>query len=184
MQEIPSLKNYLIVGLLGLVVALVLGVEPVQRVFNEATQRGTLKGVENFMGYSSSDLLSEEAVRATCVTAFQKPLYRGDHATGRAGPRFEQRRVAWGGNLENKTADHVTTWVKITVSVFDAEGEEQEFVADTSIWIDPLDDAEFLVELPETAPAQFEELDFCDLEDPAPKNCMSWGVTEVKGLSI
>lgn len=178
------MKNYIIGGLLCLVVALVIGVEPLQRFVNEATNRGALRGVETCLSYSKSELLSPETVRSACVTAFQKPLYDNDRASGRAGPRMDQQTVSWGGILENKTPDHVTTWIQITVSIYDAEGNEQEFSAETPIWIDPLDQAEFKVELPEVTGEQFDNLESCDLEDTAPKDCMSWGITEMKGLKI
>ncbi|MCE8417413.1 hypothetical protein LZ190_01590 [Rhodovulum sulfidophilum] len=178
------MKNYLIVGLLIIIAALVIGIEPVQRVINEATRKGTLSGIENCMSYSSSDLLSERAVRATCVRTFQKHLYHNDYATGRAGPRINQQTVGWGGTLENKTADHVTTWVKISVGIFDVEGNEQEHFAETPIWIDPLDEAEFRVDLPDVKHEQFESFEFCDYNDPAPKACVTWGVIEIMGVTI
>ncbi|MBL3565386.1 hypothetical protein JMM59_10275 [Rhodovulum sulfidophilum] len=178
------MKNYLIVGLLIVIASLVIGIEPVQRVINEATRKGTLIGIENCMSYSSSDLLSERAVRATCVRTFQKHLYHNDYATGRAGPRINQQTVGWGGGLENKTADHVTTWVKIAVGIFDVEGNEQEYFAETPIWIDPLDEAEFRVDLPDVKHEQFESFEFCEYNDPAPKACVTWGVIEIMGVTI
>jgi hypothetical protein len=177
-------KNYLIGGLVCLVVALVVGVQPVQKVINEATNRGTLRGGETCMSYSSSELLSKEALRATCVSAFQKRLFGGEYASGRAGPRPEQRSIRWGGILENKTPDHVTTWVRVSVSIFDVDGTEQEVFAETPICIDPLDEAEFSVELPELEPQQFENLEFCDHESEEPKSCMGWGVINIMGVSI
>ncbi len=178
------MKNYLIGGLMCLVVALIVGFEPLQRVVNEATNQGTLKGVESCMSYSHSELLSAEAVRATCISAFQRRLYRGEYATGRAGPSIKRGSVSWGGVLENKTYDHVTTWVQISVSVFDDKGVEQEYSAETSIWIDPLGETEFEVELPDIEPAQFERIDFCEHENSTPSACMAWNVTDVMGLSI
>lgn len=183
-MEIGQLKNYLIVGLLIIIAALVIGIEPVQRVINEATRKGTLSGIENCMSYSSSDLLSELAVRATCVRTFQKHLNHNDHATGRAGPRMNQQTIGWEGTLENKTADHVTTWVKISVGVFDAEGNEQEFFSETPIWIDPLDEAEFSVDLPDVKHEQFESFEFCEHDDPAPKACVTWSVVGIMGVTI
>ncbi|WP_187429719.1 hypothetical protein ROLI_010340 [Roseobacter fucihabitans] len=178
------MKNYVIGGLVCLVIALVIGVQPVQKVVNEATNRGTLRGVETCMSYSSRELLSAEALRATCVSAFQKSLYGGEHAAGHAGPRADQRGVSWGGVLENKTPDHVTTWVRVSVSIFDPDGTEQKVFAETPIWIDPLDEAEFLVELPDLEPQQFENMEFCDYEVEEPKSCMGWGVTNAMGVSI
>jgi hypothetical protein len=178
------MKNYLIVGLMILVAVLVIGIEPVQRTINEATQKGTLKGIESCMNYSRSDLLSEQAVRATCVMTFQKRLFHNDHATGRAGPRMNQRNVGWGGILENKTPDHVTTWVKISVSVFDEEGTEKKYSAEIPIWIDPLAEAEFSVDLPDAKQEQFESTEFCGHDNPAPKACFTWGVVETMGATI
>ncbi|AZQ66054.1 hypothetical protein EF888_02290 [Silicimonas algicola] len=178
------MKNILIVGLACLVAALVFGVEPVQRAINEATYQGTLKGVETCMDYSRSELLSKEAVRATCVSTFQKRLYDNDHATGRAGPRMNQQTVGWGGILENRTADHVTTWVRISLSIFDADGNAQEISAETPIWIDPLGEAEFRVDLPELEPEQLENINFCEHESIAPKSCMTWGVVDMMGVAI
>ncbi|WP_170377288.1 hypothetical protein [Ruegeria atlantica] len=178
------MKNYIIVGLACLVAVLVIGVKPVQRAINEAINQGTLKGVETCMSYSDSELLSTEVIKATCVTTFHKRLYHNDHATGRAGPRLKQQTVSWGGVLKNKTPDHVTTWIQISVSIFDEKGEEQEYSAETPIWIDPLNEAEFQVELSDLESGQFENLDFCDHEDSAPAACMTWGVTDVMGLSL
>lgn len=178
------MKNYLIFGLLVLVAALAIGIEPVQRTINEAMRKGTLKGVESCMNYSNSELLSEEAIRATCVSTFQKRLYRNEHATGRAGPRMDQGSLGWGGTLENKTPDHVTTWVKISVIIFDEAGKENEHFTDTPIWIDPLGKAEFSVALPDVEAEQFENFKFCDLDDAEPKACFTWGVAEVMGVTV
>ena len=116
--------------------------------------------------------------------AFQKPLYATDHATGKAGPRIDQRSANWGGLLENKTHDHVTTWIRLSFSIFDVEGSEQTFSAETSIWIDPLAQAEFRVELHDANAEQFDNLEFCESKDAAPKSCISWGITEMMGLSL
>lgn len=178
------MKNYLIVGLMCLLAALVFGVAPIQRVVNEAIHKGTLRGVENCMKYSSSKLLSEEAVKAMCVEAIQKSLYHNDHATGRAGPMLNQRTVGWGGTLKNKTPDHVTTWVKISVSIYDADGTEQEHFAETQIWIDPLDDAEFKVQMPDLKHEELEDTEFCEHNESTPKDCMTWGVVDVMGVSV
>lgn len=178
------MKNYLIGGLICLVAALVFGVDPVQRVINEVTNRGTLKGVERCMDYTKSELLSQDVVRATCVQSFHNRLYIPDLATGKAGPRIDQGEVGWGGTLENKTPDHVTTWIRIAVTIFDAEGTKQEVFAETPIWIDPLGEAEFRVELPDLEREQFDHIAFCDEDDEAPKACMQWGVPGVMGLAI
>jgi hypothetical protein len=177
-------KNYLIGGLICLLAVFIIGIEPIQRMINESTKQGTLRGVETCMVYSSSELLSEDSVKATCVGAFQKKLYTDGLATGRAGPRNDQKTVSWGGTLQNKTSDHVTTWIQVSVSIFDADGAEQEFQAETSIWIDPLNEADFRVELPELEREQLESIEFCDHEDTEPKACMTWGITEIMGLTI
>lgn len=176
------MKNYLIVGLTCIIAALVIGVDPLLRMINEATRQGTLGGVEACLDYSSSDLLTDDAVKATCVTTFQRRLYGNEYASGRAGPREIGRDIGWGGSLQNKTPDHVTTRVKISVSVYDANGDEQEVFAETPIWIDPLSEAEFSVELPDLKREQFDDIEFCDFDDTKPTGCMTWGVTEVMGL--
>lgn len=179
-----KLKNYLIGGLICLLAALFFGVEPVEKVITEAIYKGALKGVEACMDYSGSALLSDEAVKKKCVRDFQKRLYQSDHATGRAGPLINQRSVGWGGTLENKTPDHVTTWIEISVRIFDTEGTEQEYLARTTIWIDPLDEAEFRVDLPDLESEQVEGIEFCEHDDLKPKACMTWGVVRVMGLTI
>ena len=178
------MKNYLIGGLICLVAALGFGIEPVQRVINELTNRGTLRGVETCIDYSKSALISQDAVRATCVQSFQNRLYVPDVAIGQAGPRMEEGKLGWGGILENKTPDHVTTWIQIAVTIFDTDGTKQEVFAETSIWIDPLGETEFRVELPELEREQFDKIQFCDIDDENPKSCFGWGVTDVKGLAI
>jgi hypothetical protein len=97
---------------------------------------------------------------------------------------LDEGTVSWGGVLENKTPDHVTTWVRVSVSTYTEEGTEQEFFAETSIWIDPLGKADFRVKLPDSKEDQFEKLDFCEHDDAAPKSCMSWGVIDAMGLRI
>jgi len=172
------------VGLLCLVAALVLGIKPVQKTMNEFANGGTLRGVETCISYSSSDLVSPEAIKARCINAFQKRLYRNEHATGRAGPRRGRDNLFWGGRLENKTADHVTTWVQISVSIFEDDGTETEIFGETPIWIDPLDAAEFEVELPELTDEELKGKDFCEHDMEERASCFSWGVTDVKGLKI
>jgi len=91
-------KNYLIGGLICLVAALVFGFKPVQRVINEATNRGTVRGVETCMDYLKSELLSRDTVKTTCVQAFHNPLYIPELVMGQAGPRMDQGKVNWGVN--------------------------------------------------------------------------------------
>lgn len=178
------MKNYLIAGLFCLVAFFAFGFEPVQQYINETTRQGTLKGVEECIAYSGSGLISENAVKIACVSAFQKTLYNGDLATGRAGPRNDKHSVRWAGTLNNKTTDHVTTWIKVSVSTFDSKGVEQAYHAETSIWIDPQNEAKFEVELPELEPKKLENLEFCDHEDLKPKECMTWGISNIQGLTI
>ena len=178
------MKNYLIVGLIGLVAALTIGVEPVQRFMNEAVNRGTVRGVENCMSYAKSELLSQDAVKASCVEAFHERLDLPDLASGEAGPRLDQGKMTWEGVLQNKTADYVITWILISVIVSDAEGKKQEVLAETSIWIDPMGKADFQVELPNLKPEQFHAIDFCDPDVQTPKACMVWELVHVKGVSI
>ncbi len=177
-------KNFLIGVLSCIVVALVIGFEPLERAINETLHMGTVRGVENCIDYSSSGLLSDESIRETCTIAFQRRLFHNDHATGRAGPRANRSSVDWEGVLENRTSDHVTTWVEVAVSVFDEDGVEQEFTAETSIWIDPLSEAEFRVELRDFDAALLDELEFCERDAGAPTSCMTWGVVGMMGLSI
>lgn len=178
------MKNYLIGGLICLVAALTIGIEPVQRFMNEAVNRGTLRGVEKCMDYSKSELLSQEAVKASCVQSFHRRPNLPGLATGQAGPRIDNEVVGWAGRLENKTSDHVTTWIEIVVILFDKEGKEKEFFAETPIWINPLGEAEFRVEFPDLEPKRLDELKFCDRDDEAPMDCMDWGVADVMGLAI
>ena len=175
------MKNFLIGALTCLVAALAYGIEPVQRYVNEAANRGTLRGVEKCVEYSKSELLSQDAVKASCVNEFHKRLYVPYVASGLAGPREEEGRLGWGGTLENKTGDHVTTWVQVSVSIFDADGKEQESVGETPIWIDPMGESDFHVELPDLKPEALGTLGPCDLDDQAPKSCVSWGITGVLG---
>ena len=183
-MESILLKNYLIGALVCLVATLAYGIEPVQRLMNEVVNRGTLRGVEKCMEYSKSKLLSQDFVKASCIEAFHKRLYLPDLASGKAGPRVDQGLVGWEGNLENKTADHVTTWIQIGVSIYDKDGKEQEVFAGTAVWIDPMGEAKFQVEFPDLKPEQFDAIDFCELDDQEPKGCMAWGISDLRGLSI
>lgn len=178
------MKNFLIGVLSCLVAALAFGVEPVQRLVNETVNPGSVRGVENCLEYSRSELLADDIVREMCVRTFQRRLFNTDHATGRAGPRGGQSEAVWGGTLRNNTTDHVTTWVSIAVSIFDTDGVEQEYTAETTIWIDPLGEAEFRVELPDVEPTIFDDLEFCDHDELMPTDCMNWGVTGAMGLSL
>jgi hypothetical protein len=183
-MENTKVKNYVIAGLICLVVALAYGIKPVQRVTNEIANRGTLRGVETCIGYSRSELLSQDAVKAACVQSFQNRLYDPNLATGQAGPKISQEKLGWGGTLENKTNGFVTTWMRIAVTIFDADGAKEEVFAETPIWIDPLGKAEFFVELPDLDRENLDGIEFCELGDEAPKSCIAWGITEVRGLSI
>lgn len=123
------MKTYLIGALICLVAALTYGVEPVQRIVNEAANRGTLRGVEKCMEYSKSELLSQDAVKASCVKVFHTRLYLPDLATGKAGPLVEEGMAGWEGILENKTADHVTTWIQVRVDIYDKDGKKRRHSA-------------------------------------------------------
>lgn len=177
-------KNLLIVLLGCLVLGLATGFEPIKRTVNEALYRGSLKGVENCIGYTRSELVSEQATRDGCTTRFQKPLYDSNLAMGTAGPRTDDASVKWVGTLENRTPDRVTTWIEIAVKIFDSEGNEDEYTGQTQIWIDPQNEAEFLVEMPDLNPKALDELEFCDDETTSPKACMAWGIVGLMGLTI
>lgn len=103
---------------------------------------------------------------------------------GKGGPQFDQEKVNFAGTLANKTPDHVTTWIGISATVYDAEGTKQEVLAETPIWIAPMGEADFLLELPDLKREQFDDIKFCELDDKAPKACVVWDMTEVKGLAI
>ncbi len=81
--------------------------------------------------------------------------------------------MSWGGTLQNKTPDHVTAWMRLAVSICDADGTEKEFSADTPIWIAPLDEAEFSLELPDLDREQLDNIKFCDHDNLAPTSCMT-----------
>lgn len=158
--------------------------QSVKLAVNEALHAGTLKGVENCVAYSKSDLMSAEATRYVCIDNFQKNLYDGDLATGRAGPDDYSGRVNLSGSLENKTSDFVTTWVQLYLKLYDATGTEKEFQAETYIWIEPHSTADFSVELLNLKPDGVETTMFCDVDDTSPKSCMRWGVAKIKGIEI
>lgn len=177
-------KNYVIVGLTCLIAAMIIGVQPVQRAINEAFYRGTLTGVDKCISYSDTQLISSEAMRAACVSLFQRSLFSDEHAKGRAGPGYTEEGVIWVGNLENNTPDHVTTWIRLAVTIYDAKGIEEKFMGDTSVWVDPLGDSDFRVDLPDLTRDMVDATEFCERDAPSPMSCMRWGIVEVKGLSI
>ncbi len=163
---------------------LIIDFPKVQQTANEALRDGTLKGVEACVEYSKSELVSAETTRNACSARFQNPLYNNDFATGRAGPAFEAGAVLLKGSLENKETSHVTTWVALSFSIFDAEGKESEFPADIFIWIEPRSSTEFSVALPDLEPEKVRDLKFCDLDDENRKSCMSWGMKGIQGIEI
>jgi hypothetical protein len=183
-MQTGKIKNYLIGGLLCIVLMLAFGIKPVQRVMNEAVKRGTVNAVEICLDYTRGELLSEEAAKVVCASNFQKRLLGSEYAFGRAGPRLVLDELRWGGTLRNDSVDHVTTWVQIAVYVYDENGSEQKILADTQIWLEPMGETEFEVEISDLTEEQINDLDFCDLDMPNPKSCFSWGVVSVKGLSI
>lgn len=177
------MKNYIIGGLVVLVAALVFGVTPIQRAANETLFSGTLKGAEWCMSYSNSELLSREAVKGRCAAAFQKRLFAGD-ASGRAGPRLKKKYVGWGGELKNKTTDSITTSVSVGLALFDADGKETKFFAETPIWIEPLSKADFHVDFPTLNADQIKEFEFCDRDAPKRQSCFDWWVHDIFGLTL
>jgi hypothetical protein len=40
------------------------------------------------------------------------------------------------------------------------------------------------VDLPDLDGNQLDNLEFCELDDAAPHDCIRWGITDVKGLSV
>lgn len=178
------MKNYLLAGMACIIAAMAMGIDPVLRFVNETSNRGTLKGVENCIEYEQSELISEESVKALCVQKFHRPLYLQELATGKAGLRAEGDAVSLEGKLENKTPNHVTTWVKLLIFIIDDEGKEKEVFAETSIWIDPTSEAEFKLEFPDLAPKEFENLAHCEEENSAPMSCFGWSIAEIMGLAI
>lgn len=178
------MKNYIIAGLVCAVAALSFGIESIQKIVNEAANHGRLKGVDRCLAYTNSELLSPDAVRSSCVATFQKRYFVVGMAGGKAGPRPEREGASWSGSLDNETSNYVTTWIEITVSVFDQAGEETTFVADTSVWIDPMDTVDFAVQLVDATWDDFENTEFCDLEASERTNCMAWTISDLMGLAI
>jgi hypothetical protein len=184
LTEQDMLKGYLIGALISLVAIFCLEIEPVLQILNEVANKGRLRGVNWCIVYGKGTLLSEEALRAGCVQSLQKRLYLPNLASGKAELTVEEGEVGWGGMLENKTPDHITTWMQIVVIIFDADGKKQEVFAETPIWIDPLGVSEIRVAIPDLKPEQFEALDVCEDDEETPKACFSWAITDVMGLSI
>lgn len=178
------MKNYLIAGLALLVVAYAYGLEPLLRVTNEAINRGTLRGAEKCIGYSESDLMSEDAVKARCTKIFQKRLYGREYVEGYAGPRIDGDVISWGGSVKNKTSSHVITGLEVSVGIYDEDGKEKVFRAETPIWIDPLGEAQLKLEVPELTRQHFEGIGFCEEGDETDKSCFDWGISTVMGLAL
>ncbi len=178
------MKNFIILICLCAAAYILYDLQSVKLALNKSLRDGTLQGVENCVAYSRSELVSVETTRNVCVENFHIELFDGDFATGRAGPKDMSGEAGWAGTLENKTAGHVTTWVRVSVSLFDADGKEKEYEANTYVWIEPQSSTNFQVGLSELAPSELKSVEFCDRDDGSPKSCVSWGIVRIKGIKI
>lgn len=158
--------------------------QSVKQLANETLRDGKFTGVEACVAYSESDLVSAQTTRNACSERFQKRLFDGDFATGRAGPKTRSGSVYLEGSLENKLSNHVTTWVELSFYIFDLDGKESKFYTDTYVWIEPRASYEFSVALPDISAEDVRDLEFCDHDDESPKSCMSWGVRGIKGVEL
>jgi hypothetical protein len=70
------------------------------------------------------------------------------------------------------------------VTIFDEDGKEEEAFAETPIWIDPMGEAEFIVEIPDIEADQLKNIVFCEVDAASPKSCLAWGVVDLMGLSV
>lgn len=180
------MKNFVILLTVGTAAYLLSTLLPVKIALNESLNGGTLKGVENCVTFSASELVSPETTQNACVAKFQKQLFDGDLVNGRAGPRFKDGKVFLGGNLQNDTTGHVTTWVRAYLGVYDEKGNKKEFSGETFIWIEPQSTTALNVELYGIERNELEDLEFCprDEEESTHASCIYWGVSRVMGIEI
>ena len=176
---------------IGLIIAaifggwlLINGVTPIKRTVNEFANMGVLEGVERCLEYSSSELVSPETVRDLCTQKFRKPIYDGDAATGRAGPREIGGTVYLVGTINNKLPNFITTWVQFEFSIYDDIGSERAIRTASVFWIEPLSSSDFQVELPDIKSADFAGFEFCPHDESEKKRCIAWGTPRIEGIKL
>jgi hypothetical protein len=160
--------------------------QPLRISINEFLNAGTLKGLENCVSLSKSQLVSRETTQNVCITSFQKPLFDGNLVNGRAGPRFRDNTVFLGGELQNDTTEFVTTWVRAYLGYHDTTGAKTEFFGETFVWIEPQNSTELNLELEGINHDDFKNLEFCDkgADEETYRSCKYWGVSHVMGIEI
>lgn len=170
-----------------LLVACVIGLsflKPVKVKFNEVVNAGTVTGVATCVDLNSNAVISAEATKQGCAKVFQKRLFGPDIITGRASAGANTHEVVFSGTLENTTSDKVITSVDFIYSVFDAEGNETEYLATTPLWIEPRSNSEFSVPLDDYDVDSFTRRKGCDNDGEIHNNCWNWGFYDVQGVSL
>lgn len=160
--------------------------QTVKMTVNESLNSGTLRGVENCVSYSTSELVSTETTRNSCVARIQKSVPNAHLINGLAGPRVRNGQAFLDGDLNNDTSGHIATWFRAYIGVHDETGKRSEYSGETFIWVEPQSSQEFSIELDGAEPEQFQGLDFCPKSENEStyKSCIVWGVSRVRGIEI
>lgn len=177
-----KIKTYTIVALASALVVSLSGFDPIHRAYNDQFRNGTLAGIVECVRLSSSDLLSEGALKSACANSFEIALAANDLG-GLGGPREVDGRVSLGASLENKHSDRVFTWLELELIQIDSDGQKKTYSTNSRMWIEPSATGEYLERIKELKTEELDGFKFC--EDPEnDKDCWTWGIVDARGVKI
>ncbi|WP_339718268.1 hypothetical protein [uncultured Maritimibacter sp.] len=163
--------------------------KPVRETINEITNHGKLAGVANCIELSPQGLLSEEAVRGSCIAKFQTelPPWVAQSFDGRGGPSSLGKDKVFSGVITDSPDEYVITKFRVSVVTYASEGDEPDHAsAVVEGWFEPGSQYVEFTSLPlDDLPKSWGEIDGmagCDGEEK--RDCWTWTIVGTWGLAL
>lgn len=167
--------------------------KPAKETFNELLNAGRLQGVSRCVELSTTDLISNEAIRRTCVAKFERDIPQKHlfQISGSGGPEKRGEKRVFAGTLANASSDYVVTQLVIEVR-FSANATSKAVAAaprrsiytvSLTDWIEPgEDDESFTSDEVSGPPRDWGESPSC--REGVDERCWSWSILSGKGLRV
>jgi hypothetical protein len=163
--------------------------KPMDTLWNDIYGNGTIQGAETCMKQRQSDLITDRAVRRTCIEEFEVSLSTEevDRFGGKGWVTKINDEVVFKAGFTHDLTDWVVTRVEVQLSLKEAETDipfgGKDFSVDSIVWIEAhTDGTTWTSREVENAPTGMEDIPWC--RPNTTSKCLNWMITDAKGLKI
>ncbi len=151
----------------------------------EYLAEGSLRGLNACLSNSSSIALANDQIRNVCASKHAVNLNRRMSIEGLGAPQESTRgRFIFAGSIINTNANYLVTFVQVSLTVYDDQGESSTHEAFGNVWATPFEETP--VELPFSRQLSEEilQVSWCDKDTSEDEltSCRTWEITQVAGV--